>query len=61
MSQPVLKASARVVSRLNRICPQVFPVSGLQPSEHRDQIMDTKVHLKVWYSIAYILAVDAFV
>lgn len=47
MSQPVLKASARVVSRLNRICPQVFPVSGLQPSEHRDQIMDTKVHLKV--------------
>ncbi|KAG0614312.1 hypothetical protein M758_6G167300 [Ceratodon purpureus] len=42
MSQPVLKASARVVSRLNRICPQVFPVSGLQPSGPVDQIMDMK-------------------
>ncbi|XP_024394982.1 tRNase Z TRZ3, mitochondrial isoform X2 [Physcomitrium patens] len=42
MSQPVLKSSARVVSRLNRICPQVFPISGLQSSGRQDQIKDTQ-------------------
>ena len=32
MAQPVLKSSARVVSRLNLICPQVFSVATLQPN-----------------------------
>lgn len=31
MAEPILKSSARVVSRLNFICPQLFSVSSLQP------------------------------
>ncbi|CAM6105646.1 unnamed protein product [Calypogeia fissa] len=30
---PILKSSARVMSRLNFICPQVFPIVGLQQGE----------------------------
>ncbi|KAL3682128.1 hypothetical protein R1sor_000150 [Riccia sorocarpa] len=30
---PILKASARVMSRLNYICPRVFPISGLLQNE----------------------------
>ncbi|KAL2612602.1 hypothetical protein R1flu_024294 [Riccia fluitans] len=38
---PVLKASARVMSRLNYICPQVFPISGLRQNEN---LMDVANH-----------------
>ncbi len=30
MASPILQSSARVLARLNRICPQVFPISNLQ-------------------------------
>jgi hypothetical protein len=35
---PILQASARVSSRLNYLCPQIFPASGFWPGESVDAI-----------------------
>lgn len=33
MEVPILKGSARISSRLNFVCPQLFPSSGFWPVE----------------------------
>ncbi|KAJ1685066.1 hypothetical protein LUZ63_016456 [Rhynchospora breviuscula] len=42
MDNPILQASARVSSRLNYLCPQIFPVSGFWPNEYTHLIPSEK-------------------
>ncbi|KAJ3700994.1 hypothetical protein LUZ61_004699 [Rhynchospora tenuis] len=53
MDNPILQASAKVSSRLNYLCPQIFPVSGFWPNEYdinvipSDESMDLDASCKV--------------
>ncbi|KAJ3703724.1 hypothetical protein LUZ61_007429 [Rhynchospora tenuis] len=52
MDNPILQASARVSSRLNFLCPQIFPVSGFWPNEYihvipSEESMDLDASCKV--------------
>lgn len=38
MEIPILKSSARISSRLNYVCPQLFPSSGFWSGEQIDNI-----------------------
>ncbi|KAJ3702903.1 hypothetical protein LUZ61_006608 [Rhynchospora tenuis] len=42
MDNPILQASARGSSRLNYLCPQIFPVSGFWPNEYTHVIPSEK-------------------
>ncbi|KAI0491836.1 hypothetical protein KFK09_026097 [Dendrobium nobile] len=50
MKIPILKSSARISARLNYLCPQLFPASGVWPpkdgiaSSFRDSIIPCEVH-----------------